>query len=528
MFASDELTKLPAVQAGKFHEVLISWSLHEIYKNEELLAKLRKAHESDGYKIIHWVFWTYHKIHQDKMHEFKNFSRSEGDILETLKLCLKLGSSPLDTNDRRGESAIGSLIASFDKGLMSKATFEAAYDLLTSQDENNMARFCKSIANKITDNKDTNAKIAPIICWLVHRSISTFCDSTICNLTSLTNKARDTDGFYLAVKNYIDLIVKLLHLGLTSKDNRDFNRYFKLNVTTSSQLISKFITTMSKVSSSIELDEYEKKVMEMSGNKFNLEVIGAIVGEVSTDDDTSEYSRSIVDSYPMVAKTCLVHRKAVNAKFICPKDLVSGLASACVSATAGYIQFQITSSLQKILGRKLTSSDIKGLGSVSQIDKKYNDDADVSDGIHAVDDVDGADGDGDGDDDIPVTNPFEDRVNIEDIRKLKDSDEVKYNSSDGTYTPNFIDDMVYGLSRLVKEAKKNKTVSQLMEVIASHAMENIHSEGQINAFVKILTENNWLKMLQEVITKKGDALLENFESDSDWPKRVLEILAKGN
>jgi len=514
-FCNLELSKLSSAPASKFLETMISWSLHEIFKmDESLLSKLRTAHESDGYKIIHWAVWPRYKTHPAELDEFPRFRRSEGDILETIKICLSVGSSPLDSNDKkdqygniiRKESAIGSLIASYNKGYMSTSTFGSAYNLLTVLPDEAMWPICTQVVNLLSDDTDKNLRFGPIISWMVHSSTEVFCRALVKGLIELNKGARDMYGFYKKVHDNILLIHKLIKLGPSTEKNSDYAHYFTLNKIESDTLIANFNNVMLQVCCDLDLKEQRNK---LTRELLNIDVIGAIIGEVGKQKDSLEFCFDVFETYPMVAQTCLVHIKTNNQDFACPQEFINRLVDIHTQSKEGDVRFRVMTCLEKLVGRQLTATSLISLKS-----GKFEDIA------PAIPDQ----WDEYSDDEEKVASDSTDyysQVNINAISKLKDSDKVEFTGTE--YIPETIDDMMYGLSKVVESAISSGEEEQVMECIVFRAMECIRSDHQIAVFLQILEENKWLPKVQKIITTRGSEFLDNVKEDNPlWAEKVMD------
>lgn len=488
-----ELQNMDTSSASFFLETLISLSLHEIFDNE-LIEKIKIFYETDGHKFIHKAVWPQYKnkdIKNNKI-KFENLSRSDDDLYKTISLCLRAGLTPLDVNHLK-ETGIGSLINScYEKHVISEEVFNKAYDIMTTPTPENVKSMCTLMVNKINDcSENINKKNAPIISWLINTSESVFCDTLIKNLIILTKGGRDSDGYYRKVHDTFVLMRKILKLGPTNDENREFDRYFSLHPETTNEILwTNFINRMINICYDLDLENQK--------DKLNIDIIGAIIGEITTIEKTISYCLKRFDNYPTVVITCLVHKKKGNQDFICPPVLVDKFVNLH-NTSISYIKFQIINCLEILFGRK-----IKNISDLSTIESTKST---VNISINK---------------DIQIENPYDGKIDIQGILSLKD-EKIEFDDITKTYSPDIIDDVYYGLSKLIDSAKESKTIPQLMEVIISKAMEQIQSEKQIDAFVQIFKDNNWLPWMQELVSIKGvDLLASNKLDNPKYAEKVMD------
>ena len=528
-FVKEEVNKLKTPESvAKFLETTISWSLHEIYDDPELLELLKKAHESDGHKIVHWAVWSRYKTHPHELEELKSFDRTDDDILQTIRLCLRVGSSPLDVNTHQ-ESAIGSLIASFKKGNLSKETFNAAYDILTEPSSEHMEKMCCNATNLIgegmrskktriikrVETKYTPTKFwAPILSWMIYRDAMAFCKALVINLRDITKAARDPVGYYKSVHDRIVLISDILNEGPTNSENHDFDWFFEKHDATPKELVQLFNKSMMKVCSQID---FSKQISTITGDQLNIDIIGALVGEVAPNAGVVLFSQAIMREHPSVAKTCLIHKKKANGKFKCTDQLISDLADQYSAASDGSTRFQILGTINLLTGTEHNNNSVIALRLSSSSSSSSSSSARPASCASSVVRA-------------PVVetamdvNPYLQKINFSKLLQL-DKDGTTVACNNGTLSPEYIDDLAYGLSKQYDQSKKAGDTTRLFEAIAMNAMESLSSENQIHGLCQILVLNGWTSAVQDVIRTSGQEYLECVGSENPkWAKTIVDTI----
>ena len=472
IWINNELDKTKEHERAQFLEILISWSLHEIFDNIQILKQLKQVHELDGRKIINWAVWPRYRSHPDELYG-SSFARCDEDILATIRVCLNVGSIALDQNEKK-ESAIGSLLASYAKGLMGESIFESAYNLLTIPDDKMKNKICKHVSNILADNAVQNQRTGPIVRWVIHTMVVDFCKCLIKNLVELTKLARDVSGYYTRVHDSINHIIKLIR---NESNNRDFDRYFILNPVTNDELIDSYTKTMYKLCKQIDFIDLKS---ELTGDSLNYEIIGAIIGEISTDTQCILYARKILDAYPFVVKTLLVHRKIINKSFECPADIINVLLNICKTSKDGSTRFTLETAIMKISNGIMPEETQIIPASV-----------------------------------IPQSNTFLTKISYDSLVRLPNGQIIERTKD--IYKPDYIDDLVYGLGKLF-----DRPSDELFEAVIFKAMISLTQQHHIDTFHQILTENNWFDMIKKYASDNHDDLLSRANDDNPaWAARTI-------
>ena len=501
-YVKSELSNLTGDDADKFLETTISWSLHEIFEQDsELLKRLKTIHTTGKHKIIHWALWPRYRTHPHELQDLANFTRTEQDILDTIKLCLDVKSDPLETNEK-GESAIMSLTESFKKQLITAETYSAAYKLFTQPSTKNMESMCRNFVLQLSHSGNTTKNIqkSPILSWMICCDPAIFCQVLVTVLVSYpSTHYRDKNGFYKLIHDRIGHVESILKVEQTGNktSNHDFDKFFAENYVSQEKLVAKFHKAILQLCLESDTNKLESLLIggEEKINKIiNYEIIGAIIGEIADDQTVLSFCRTLKEKDIDVMRVLLVHKKHNTPKFNCPEDLVDKFVDAYKRTPESFSRFQIISGLEKILGRKI--SDIENMKRC--INKESKPEVTKTTNIKTM---------------ITL------KVNIKGICRLKD-EQVTFDGQQ--YIPEFIDDVVYDLSKLYDLAKENGTEHHLSEMVIANAMETIISQKQIEAFVKILTDKSWITMIQSVVSQKGQQLLENIRLDNpEWAEKVM-------
>jgi len=512
----DDVKHIKAEQIGKFIEILISWSLHEVFsKDKDLFGELKSINEftgpkeSDGHKIIHWVPWARYLTNPSEMDQItkKNgFKRTEKDMFETLRLCLLVGSSPFDINKREksnesgkkeSETAIGALIAAgkkvYDDGrkLMTKEIFREAYNILLhpSKESGVIQKTCCSVLNKISPVNFKN--YVNVFNWCCIANTPTLCTAIIDSFSNYTKATRNAiKNCYPFVKERMQGIISAISQKPTYGPNDDLTIFFDENKVQMSELAKRFTEEMVKQCSSISLDENKEQ-------KRTFDIIGAIFGEIADDATVMDFCLKRMDKYLSVVRTCLVHRKLNNSQFMCDIKLVERMIDAYNKAKEQYERFQILGTLSQLFDRQISADSFDELLKIVQTNnthsKQRSDEKDVS---------------------LNDCNPYIDRVNLTGLCNIKSEKSEDYKES--------TEYIIKNLNELFDGIKGDITkLPYLCEAILMKAMESITTDYQITMMVSIIGSCNKMNVIKKVAVEKGSDLLESVDSPR-WAPKVLK------
>jgi len=503
------LSPMSTASAAKFIETLMSWNIHEPFTLDPWLRKqLQRIRESDGYPILHWVFWPRGSTHPAEMKEFKNFARTEDDMIHTEALCLSLGSTPLELNAKK-ETAIDSLRNSFLRGNMSKITYERAHDLLTYPPDEVKLRVARSVINKIA-NVD-QLEYVPILAWLVVVASTILSRVLTENLIALRKKVRDSDGFYTIVHNRITLMRILLSKGPLVKNHHTFDYFFNRleekssnKKITGEQLSNKFTTELMR-----NCREFNYEFLTEDQKEQNVDIIGAIIGELVPFGDCGKISEDFVAvrfvTHPSVAMTCLIHIKKNHPKFKCAAEIIKSMEEQHQRTKDSMTRFQILSLLEMLHGKKLFAADIGKLHLEEKKGAPPDDDLD-SDDIKSL-----------------ISNPYDKKVSFRSLGKIKDTEAVSFNGKTWSIPP--IDDMFYGLDTLFRESILAKNTDTLLEMIILRAAETINTKHQMEILLLYLTPKDLRTTIRAITKAKSAAIIELVHCDNPFASKVLEQFA---
>jgi hypothetical protein len=386
-----EVSDFSSISVGtvcKFIEITMQLSLHELYTDEELRNELKSIHKADGYAPIHWAIWS--RIFTDPdMNEFgSGFKRTEEDVINTVQLCLDTGSTPLDVNSReKAETAIGCLLALMridenknkKRKRMTEKTFNIVYNkLIHLENPNVIETVCIQIINKfpyakrvemksnVTNQSFTvekkrvdehNAKREADIrnnvdkvCWVTITQCTILCKVILFNLLQSAVTSRDRGTFlYSSVQGMIGNICEALSMYkprnvMNAQDSvGDFDLFFTNTKTLNSvtitghYLVEYFKSTMRKECYVMNLD---KSTTQLTNEKLNSDIIGAVLGEVSPAMDV-KWCLDTYDKYPSAVWAYLLHFKEKNKKAQLDNKITDMLMKTKKETREKFIIFQI-------------------------------------------------------------------------------------------------------------------------------------------------------------------------------------------
>ena len=559
VYAKDKLdgkagarSQLSKPAAAKFIETLISWSVHELFQDEWLRNELQKIHEADKQTVLHWAIWARWKTKPNEMTEIHAantekkiplFVRTEDDILETIKLCMVLGTTPVERNGV-GETAFASLQKFYSKGNISEATYNKAYLNMTNPPEEVKQRICCMVANKITHNFNTqrlqninrtttttereapkvpavNAKevektYVEMLSWLVEIDCERICRMILDNLVAFRKGVRDKDGYYVIVHERIKAFSDLLNKGPTvDGKSSDFKDFFASRRSSRIDLINKFKHTLMTLCIKFSL------ALVIEGQNFD--IIGAIIGEVASHSAAMEYASKLMKTKnSSVGRTCLIHMKSKDAHFICDKKIITDMVDEYEKEKESCLKFHIIGTLQILTGKKLVSADISKLRlsfedskkegktpqSLSYQESDDDSDKDSDDNEDKADDDDKDIGDG------FEANPYFSKVIImTSLKKLKVTEEIKLTPAG--WVPTCVDDIAYGLEKLLSPSKDNVDAVLEIYILRCAEIDTVDAglfNKQIEAMTKIFIASKNKPAIKKIITEKRSKILSLFSS----------------
>ncbi|AYV75685.1 MAG: hypothetical protein Terrestrivirus2_193 [Terrestrivirus sp.] len=498
-------------------EVCISWALHEIFEQDtEMLAMLKEVREADEYKLIHWSFWNRFRLRPDELAELKNFTRTDSDIIATVKLCLDIGYHALDMNTKEdgAETTVGALIKCLNDKFIEMDLFKQIYMMILTPSDESMTTICRQISNKI--NREKKDMFVPILSWIISHDFGRhcFCRVLVRELIEAVGTQRDPNGFYQSVLTRLSLIKSIIASGPTSNDNKEFDLYFQMNPSSASVLYKKFLSTLETYCKDLDLS---KQVHELTNDQLNVDVIGAIIGTVAETDDTERYVTSIHDRYETVSRTALIHHKLVNEQYRPTPEILHIIVNN-FKGSNGYSRFVTGNIICKLVGENfsLSDADIEALLAGNPITKTKGDK-----NIHEIDD--------EIDDEIESSiydNKFIGKVSVESIASIKKETKISKNNN-GTYDPSVVDDIIYGIKKTF-EQNLGKSDS-IFEALLMNCFNIVSNEHQIDLICELFQElDNELDNSVRVFSiKNGPKICDVIREDNPvWAPKLLSAITK--
>ena len=501
-------------------EVCISWALHEIFEQDtEMLAMLKEVREADEYKLIHWSFWNRFRLRPDELTELKNFTRTDSDIIATVKLCLDIGYHALDMNTKEdgAETTVGALIKCLNDKFIGMDLFKQIYMMILTPSDESLTTICRQISNKI--NREKKDTFVPILSWIISQDFgrNCFCRVLVRELIEAVGTQRDPNGFYQSVLTRLSLIKSIIASGPTSKDNKEFDLYFQMNPSSASVLYKKFLSTLETYCKDLDLS---KQVHELTADQLNIDVIGAIIGTVAETVDTERYVTSIHDRYETVSRTALIHHKLVNEQYR-PSPEILHIIVNNFKGSNGYSRFVTGNIICKLVGENfsLSDADIEALLAGNPTTK--SDKTTKTFNSKKIDD--------EIDDEIELSiydNKFLGKVSVESIASIKTETEMSKNG-DGSYNPSFIDDIIYGIKKTF-EQNLGKSDS-IFEALLTNCFNIVSNEYQIDLICELFQEldNELNNSIRVFSIESGPKICDVICEDNPvWAPKLLSAITK--
>lgn len=479
------LLKTEREKAG-FFAAMLSIGLHEAFTDTELYEGLSSSYDTE-YEKLPTAIWSTIWYRPHATRKFTKFSRNNDDIIETIKICLELGSNPLEIN-KHGENAFNSLQKCYEKLQDNGLTFETykrIYDLLCTPVDGNRHAICSRICNTLSGGK--TVQTSPNVKWIMIMLPNEFC-RTIANNLMLTPETAKFRQIYQHTRQHLSLIKNML----SDENFGHFDMFFKEKNYESKIVTDKFCRTMISYCTTDGMSAFDI----FSGNPFNKEIIGAIVGEIGTNKELIEFCRENTQSCVRAVVMALNHRKTSVTEFRCPEDIIDNLM-ALIPSQSGAVKFSINSCIELFLDSQQFSRKMKILESENKIHSIVI----ALDSTTTINEV--------------SEKQFDD-FSIESIRYLK-SDAIFDN---GQFNHEFLNDIIY----VFEKNKKEFTNNLFLETVFLRIVENVSDRTQTNCIKKILEIVGLSYIIASFANNKGKALVETIDNPHKFA--VLQELCR--
>jgi len=340
-------------------ESLCGYHVHEVLSLPEFKsAIMNEKGTTKGYTFLNCVCWP-----RSHRYPIVGFERKNEDIIETLRLLLKIGCSPEKRNESNGgETSIGSLLEAQRKNVLDKKIGLMLYREMTLATNFSPETFTKimiSICNKMSsDEADSTVEASSIVDWLcwAFTQKPDFVSKIIFESIYKTASNIINNGTSKSVFIGINRVVNIFKNGpqlekiVCSENsarvikNADFSIYFEHVKWVPERMIERFRQSIVRNANAVILE---------SDSKWNY-IIGAFIGECGTMEQITEYiTHKCSELYHDIEKkiismnciTCFGH-----AKRMCINREVIVFLNEKIKEMDGFCQSQLCSAFEVKFG----------------------------------------------------------------------------------------------------------------------------------------------------------------------------------
>ena len=500
----------PREKAGILGAILEN-AIHEVFTDKILYHELFDSYDTE-YEKLPKAIWATMWYRPYIKRKFTKFSRDNNDVAQTVKLCLEIGSNPLEVN-KHGENAFISLAKCHEQLQCNGMTYECytrIYNIMCTPIPGNKNAICSRICNTLSGGK--TQQTSPNVKWIMTTLPEEFCKA-IANNLMLTPETAKINQIYTYTRQHLLLIKNMLE-----DDNLGhFEKFFKDKQFTADYLVDKFARTIVRYCTTTGI--YSKDIF--SGNSFNKEVAGAIVGEIGSNTEFLEFCRIHIPETIKAVITALYHRKTNKPEFKCPNDIIDTFI-AHYHGQPGFIKFSIIACLElftdssyvreKIVlltGKQEGNTIIVKPVVIATISATTTNTTNI---INAANDTSITD--------TTIsssTNLYAD-FTIESIKLL--NSEAVYSEYDKKFNFDYLDDIVYGFN-----VRQNDFGNKMfLKIVLVRILETLRNKEQIDCIKKILEITCLLNVILEFARNNGENMLDAI--DNPRKNFILEELLR--